>query len=190
MYEWYNLTVKYRGDWGTLGLGTGCLTEIILRFVHQLVNGTKTNQFPFSTLFKLRSIFYMKITFFRMINICVYGSRNTWFPYDFDGIVHLCYHLISYVYIMVLLQIHPTQKLWIISDMRSVRVSQCALKLFQGAPSLSQWRCPESVSRCPHLFQAHIVIATSRISQLQALATGICSIRILILAGSTLSSGT
>ena len=20
MYEWYNLTVKYRGDWGTLGL--------------------------------------------------------------------------------------------------------------------------------------------------------------------------
>ena len=39
------------------------LTEIILRLVRQLVNGTKTNLFPFSTLFKLRSIFYMKITF-------------------------------------------------------------------------------------------------------------------------------
>ena len=42
---------------------------------------------------------------------------------------------------------------------------------------------PESVSRCPHLFQAHIVTATS-------LATGICSIQILIVARSTLSSGT
>ena len=41
-----------------------CFTEnILLRVVRQLVNGTKTNQFLFSTLFKLRSIFYMKITF-------------------------------------------------------------------------------------------------------------------------------
>ena len=52
------------GHLGTLGtLRQACLTEIILRFVRQLVNGTKSNQFPFSTLFKLRSIFYMKITF-------------------------------------------------------------------------------------------------------------------------------
>ena len=93
------------------------------------------------------------------------------------SLYHLC--------IMVLVQIHPTQKLWIISDMRSVRVSQCAPKLSQGAPSLSQWRCPESVSRCPHLFQAHIVTAKSSINQLQASATGICSIQILILARST-----
>ena len=51
-------------------------TEIILRFVRHLVNGTKTNQFPFSSLLlmavghpwhvcKLRSIFYIKSTFLR-----------------------------------------------------------------------------------------------------------------------------
>ena len=50
--------------------------------------------------------------------------------------------------------------------------------------------CPKTVSRCPHLFQAHIVTETSSISQLQALATGMRSIQILILARSTLSSGT
>ena len=69
-----------------------------------------------------------------------------------------------------------------LNNIRYIRVSQCAPKLSQGAPSLSQLKCPESVSRCPHLFQAHIVTATSIISQLQALATGICSIPILILA--------
>ena len=67
-----------RGDWGTSDMGyhlTGLFnTEIILRFVRHLVNGTKTNQFPFSTLLlvavghpwhvcKLRSIFYTKSTF-------------------------------------------------------------------------------------------------------------------------------
>ena len=65
------------------------------------------------------------------------------------------------------------------------RVSQCAPKLSQGAPSLSQGTLK--------VFQdAHIVTATSSIKQLQALATGrpMCIIQILILARSTLSSGT
>ena len=33
-----------------------------------------------------------------MINICVHRSSNTWFPYHFGGIVHLCYHFLTYVY--------------------------------------------------------------------------------------------
>ena len=40
--------------------------------------------------------------------------------------------------------------------------------------------CPKTVSGT-HLFQAHIVTTTSSINQLHALATGICSIQILIL---------
>ena len=62
-------------------------------------------------------------------------------------------------------------------------------KLSQGAPSLSQ-SAPKVSQGAPHFFKAHIVSATFRISQLQALATGICSILILILVRSTLSSGT
>ena len=53
---------------------TGLFDTEILRFVRHLVNGTKTNRFPFSTLLlmaighpwqacKLRSIFYMKSSF-------------------------------------------------------------------------------------------------------------------------------
>ena len=181
MCEWYNLTVKYRGDWGILR--QACLTEIILRFARQLVNDSKTNQFPFSTLFKLRSIFYMKITFLGW-SISVSIDHVI---LDFPMILVVSYTCAITLSLMYngLLQIHPMQKLWIISDMRSVRVLQCSPKRSLGAPSLSQWRCPESVSRCPHFFQAHIVSATSSISQLQALATrihGICSIQILILA--------
>ena len=74
-----------------------------------------------------------------------------------------------------------------LSDMRPVRLPQCAPKLSQGAPSLSQG-APKVFQGAPHLFQAHIVTATSSISQLQALATGICSIQLLILARSTLFS--
>ena len=169
-------------------LRQACLTEIILRFVRQLVNGTKTNQFPFSTLFKLRSIFYMKLTFLGWSMSVSIDDVLLDFPMILV-VSYTCAITLSFMY-KGLLQIHPTQKPWIISDMRSVRVSQCAPKLSQDAPSLPWWRCPESVSRCPHLFQAHIVTALSSISQLQALATGICSIQILILARSTLSSGT
>ena len=61
-------------------------------------------------------------------------------------------------------------------------LSQCATKLSQGAPKVSQG--------APTFLKAHIVTATSSISQLQALATGICSIQILIFVISTLSSGT
>ena len=52
--------------------------------------------------------------------------------------------------------------------------------------------CPKTVSSCLESIsvKAHIVTGTSSISQLQALATGICSIQILILARSTLFSGT
>ena len=57
-----------------------------------------------------------------------------------------------------------------------VYLSEGAPKVFQGAPAFFR-----------HM---HIVTATSSISQLQALATGIYSIQILILARSTLSSGT
>ena len=64
-------------------------------------------------------------------------------------------------------------------------MSQCAPKLSQGDPNLSQ-----GAPKVFHLLQAPIVTVTSSISQLQALATGICSIQILILARSTLSSGT
>ena len=67
-------------------------------------------------------------------------------------------------------------------------VSICPKTVSRGPKSVSG--CPESVSRCPHFFQAHIVTATSSISQLQALATGICSIQILIFVISMLSSGT
>ena len=79
-----------------------------------------------------------------------------------------------------------------VSDVRSVRVghlgtlSQCAPKLSQCAPSLSQGAL--KVSRgAPHFFSD---TATSSINQLQDLATDICSIQILILGRSTLSSGT
>ena len=75
-----------------------------------------------------------------------------------------------------------------ISDVSSVRVghldtlSQCALKLSQGAPSLSQG--------APKVSQGTYFTATFNISQLQVLATGICSVEILILVRSTLFLGT
>ena len=83
-------------------------TEIIMRFVRHLVNGTKTNQFPFSTpllmadghlwhVCKLKYIFLHKKFFLGMINIWFYKSHSTWFPYDFGGILHLCYHFITYI---------------------------------------------------------------------------------------------
>ena len=82
-----------------------------------------------------------------------------------------------------------------ISDVRSVRVghletlSQCAPKLSQGAPSLSQG-APKVSQGAPNFFQAHILLQHLTYSQQQALATGICSIQILILVRSTLFSGT
>ena len=82
-----------------------------------------------------------------------------------------------------------------ISDVRSVRVghlemlSQCAPKLSQGAPSLSQG-APKVSQGAPTFFSGTYFTATSNISQLQALATGICSIQILILVRSTFFSNT
>ena len=87
----------------------------------------------------------------------------------------------------VLLQIHPHTKY----DIRCAPwdvVSMCPKTVSKCPKSVS--RCPESVSRCPHFFQAHIGTATSCISQLQAIATGICSIQIVIFVGLALSSGT
>ena len=75
-----------------------------------------------------------------------------------------------------------------ISDARSVRVSQCAPKQSQGAPSLSQGA--QKVSQGAPTFSGTYFTAKSNISQLQALSTGICSIQILILVRSTLFSGT
>ena len=78
-----------------------------------------------------------------------------------------------------------------VSDARSVRVghlgmlSQRAPKLSQGAPRLSQ-DAPRLSQGAPTFSGA----ATFSISQLQALATYICSIQILISCRSTLSSGT
>ena len=66
-------------------------------------------------------------------------------------------------------------------------VSMCPKTVSRCPKSVS--RCPESVSRCPHFFSSTYFTATSNISQLQALATGICSIQILILVRSTLFSG-
>ena len=138
----------------------------LLQFVSQLVNGTKTNQFPFSTLFKLRSIFYIKITFLG----CSISVSIDHIILDFPMILVVSYTCAITLSLMYngLLQIHPTQKLWIISEMRSVRVSQCAPKLSQGAPSLSQWGCPESVLRCPHFFRhilslQHLALANCRL---------------------------
>ena len=67
-------------------------------------------------------------------------------------------------------------------------VSMCPKTVSRCPKSVS--RCPESVSRCPHFFSGTYFTAASNISQLQALATGICSIQILILVRSTLFSST
>ena len=72
-------------------------------------------------------------------------------------------------------------------------VSMCPKTVSSRCPeSIITSRCPESVSRCSHLFQARIVTATSSSSQLHAgfsYTYILCSIQILILARSTLSSG-
>ena len=128
-----------------------CLTQIILLFVRHVVNDTKTNQFLFSTLLlmaighpwhasKLRSIFTWKVGF--LDDQYLHRSHNTWFTYDFGGILHLCYHFITYNVYWFRSNTPHTQTM--ISDVRSVRMghletlSQCAPKLSQGSPSLSQ----------------------------------------------------
>ena len=77
-------------------------------------------------------------------------------------------------------QIHPTHKLWYQMWGQSPwdAVSMCPKTVSRCPKSVS--KCPESVSRRPHFFQAHILL-----QQLQALATGICSIQIVLLVRPT-----
>ena len=105
--------------------------------------------------------------FFGIINIWFYRSRNTLFPYDFGGILHLCYHLC-----IVVCLIHPTHKLWYQMLGRCLNVPQNCLKVPQGC-----LKVPRKCLKVPSHFSGTI---TSSISQLQFFATGICSIQILI----------
>ena len=81
-----------------------------------------------------------------------------------------------------------------ISDVRSVRVghletlSQCVAQNCLKVPQVCL-NVPRKFLKVPPLFSGTYFTATSNISQLQASATGICSIQILILVRSTLFSG-
>ena len=138
MYEWYNLTVKYRGDWGTLGLQhieTGLFNRNYCDLFASWSMVPKPKNFHFPPCLNLGSFFYMKITFLGW-SISVSIDHVI---LDFPMILVVSYTCAITLSLMYngLLQIHPTQNLWIISEMRSVRVSQSAPKLSQGAPSLS-----------------------------------------------------
>ena len=91
-----------------------------------------------------------------------------------------------------LLQIHPMHAQTMVSDVklvvvghlgtRRLNVPQNCLKVPRVCPKV-----PRKYLKVPPLFSGTV---TSSNSQLQALATGICSIQILILGRSTLSSDT
>ena len=84
-----------------------------------------------------------------------------------------------------LLQIHPMHAQTMVSDASLVVVGHLGtrrLNVPQNCPKV-----PRKYLKVPPLFSGTV---TSSISQLQALATGICSIQILILGRSTLSSDT
>ena len=177
-------------------------TDNILRFVRHLVNDTKTNQFRFSTLLlmtighlwhacKLRSIFYMKSKF---LGWSIFGSIDHiildfpmiwWYLPLVLSLYNLC--------IMAWFKYTPHTNYDIrceVSQGGAPRdaVSMCP-KTVSRCPKFVS-RCPESVSRCPHFFSGTYFTATSNNSQLQALATGICGIQILILVRSALFSST
>ena len=167
--------------------------------MRHLVNGTKTNQFPFSTLLlvavghpwhvcKLRSIFYTKSTFLRW---SIFGSIDH-VILDFPMILVVPYTCAITLWLTYngLLQIHPTHKLWyqmwgqpgLGTLRRCLNVHQNCLKVPQVC-----LRVPRKCLKVPPLFSGTI---TSSISQLQALGTCICSIQIFILGRSMLSPGT
>ena len=133
MYEWYNFTVKYRGDWGTLGLRAHWDRPVWQKLYCDLfVNGTKTNQFPFSTLFKLMSIFYLKITFLGWsISVSIDHVIS-----DFPMIL-----VVSYTGAITLSLMYNgfASKTLDTKTMNNIRY-----KVSQGVSM-----CPKTVSRCP-----------------------------------------
>ena len=118
-----------------------------------------------------------------MINICFYRSRNNLFLNDLGVILHLRYHFITCVQRFASNTPH-TQT--IVLDVRWVTSRRC-LNVPQNCLKVPQvcLKVPQNCLKVPPLFSA---AATSSISQLQALPTALCSIQILILCRSTLSS--
>ena len=101
---------------------------------------------------------------------------------------HTCAITLSLMY-NGLLQIHPTHKLWYqMCGQSGWGTLRRCLNVPQNCLNVPQvcLKVPRKCLKVPPLFWS---TATSSISQLQALATGICSIQILILGRSKLSSG-